>query len=229
MEKYQDDGVDEPRHGWCFWHIEFGREEMKKVYDFKFRAKKTLYALLVLSFLFYQYYVVLPLAFGAWSRYNSRAVHTLQNGWAPADSFMDDIWPIRQPTPWDISTDFPYPRRLEFDTSEGTWMRLDIHPHSGEIVFDLLGDIYCLPSSSYLSNAEAFVTEARPVLLGVPHDSDPHFSPDGKLLAFRSDAELGVENIWLTEWKGCDAMNVRPSSPDVEMLETLSRKGRRSR
>lgn len=129
----------------------------------------------------------------------------------PADVWEDNVWPIRQPTPWDISTDFPYPRKLEFDVEEGTWLRLDVHPKNGDIVFDMLGDLYCLPASSYLST-ESSVTKARPILLGVPHDSDPHFSPNGELLVFKSDAELGVENIWITEWKGCDSMDLRPTS-----------------
>jgi len=72
----------------------------------------------------------------------------------------------------------------------------------------LVGDIYCLPGHQAMKTGAT--TKARPVLTGVPFDSDPHFSPDGDRLVFRSDAELGVENIWITEWKGCEAMDVRP-------------------
>ncbi|KAH8119769.1 hypothetical protein DFH11DRAFT_6289 [Phellopilus nigrolimitatus] len=143
----------------------------------------------------------------------------------PAGEWKDDTWPLRAPTPWDISTDFPFPRTLEYDVDEGTWLRLDVHPTSGEIVFDMLGDLYCLPASSYLqlstnssspslksesTKDETISTAARPILLGIPHDSDPRFSPDGSLLVFRSDAELGVENIWVTDWTGCESMNIRP-------------------
>ncbi|KAI0329892.1 hypothetical protein GY45DRAFT_1324512 [Cubamyces sp. BRFM 1775] len=131
----------------------------------------------------------------------------------PSETWRDDIWPLREQTPWDISTDFPFPRLLEYDVTEGTWLRLDVHPKSGEIVFDMLGDIYCLPASAYASSrleSEAF-SRAIPVLLGVPHDSDPHFSPEGDRIVFRSDAELGVENIWVKEWKGCSNMDVRPT------------------
>lgn len=66
----------------------------------------------------------------------------------------------------------------------------------------MAGDIYCLAPPA---------TTAHPVLLGVPHDVDPHFSPSGEQLAFRSDAELGVDNIWVTPWTGCEDMSVRPS------------------
>ncbi|KAI0637449.1 hypothetical protein C8Q77DRAFT_1155282 [Trametes polyzona] len=139
----------------------------------------------------------------------------------PSEGWKDDVWPIREQTPWDISTDFPFPRSLEYDVTEGTWLRLDVHPKTGDIVFDILGDIYCLPANAY-SEASLGSSETRsravPVLLGVPHDSDPHFSPEGDRLVFRSDAELGVENIWIKEWKGCEASDIRPSLAANEQL-----------
>jgi hypothetical protein len=128
----------------------------------------------------------------------------------PASEWKDDVWPLRPQTPWDISTDFRYPRRLEYDVSEGTWLRLDVHPKSGDVVFDMVGDLYCLPAADVAKQTPtAGVTQARPILLGVPSDSDPHFSPEGDRLVFRSDAELGVENIWVMEWKGCEVMDIR--------------------
>jgi hypothetical protein len=54
-------------------------------------------------------------------------------------------WPLRNHTAWDISTDFPYARVLNFDVEEGTWIRLDVHPVSGDVVFGLLGGLYCIP------------------------------------------------------------------------------------
>jgi hypothetical protein len=102
-----------------------------------------------------------------------------------APEWRDDVWPIREQTHWDISTDYAYPRVLEFDVTEGTWLRLDVSP-TGDIVFDMLGDVYCLPSAEV--NAVSGAISARPILLGVPHDSDPHFSPDGDKIVFRSDA-----------------------------------------
>jgi hypothetical protein len=48
----------------------------------------------------------------------------------PADAFKDDVYPLRPHTPWDISTDYPFPRKLEYDVTEGTWLRLDVHPES---------------------------------------------------------------------------------------------------
>ncbi|CAA7266376.1 unnamed protein product [Cyclocybe aegerita] len=128
----------------------------------------------------------------------------------PADEWQDNIWPLRPPTPWDISTDYAYPRKLEYDVQEGTWLRLDVHPTSGDIVFDMVGDLYCLPRSRVSAGS---LVKAHPILLGVPYDSDPHFSPTGDRIVFRSDAELGVENIWVLEWKGCEEMDVRSNNP----------------
>lgn len=123
--------------------------------------------------------------------------------------WKDDIWPLREQTPWDISTDFPHPRVLEYDVQEGTWLRLDVHPKTGDIVFDMVGDLYCLPSRAYTSSRKV-ATTAHPILLGVPHDSDPHFSPAGDKIVFRSDAGLGLENIWVMPWTGCEKMDLRP-------------------
>lgn len=143
----------------------------------------------------------------------------------PASEWRDNVWPLREQTPWDISTDFPFPRKIEYTVTEGTWLRLDVHPKNGDVVFDMLGDIYCLPGEAYLANPNfddaANGAKARPVLVGVPHDSDPHFSPAGDKLVFRSDAGLGVENIWVTEWKGCDGMDVRPTVAEGELLDAL--------
>ncbi|KAF8881952.1 hypothetical protein CPB84DRAFT_1851423 [Gymnopilus junonius] len=131
----------------------------------------------------------------------------------PASEWKDNVWPLRPQDPWDISTDYPFPRKLEYDVQEGTWLRLDVHPTSGDIVFDMVGDIYCLPGGQALrAGSNGMPIKAFPVLTGIPHDSDPHFSPEGDRLVFRSDAELGIENIWVTEWKGCEGMNVRPAN-----------------
>lgn len=141
----------------------------------------------------------------------------------PSTEWKDDIWPIRQPSPWDISTDFPYPRTLEYDVQEGTWLRLDVHPVTSDIVFDMAGDIFCIPGNKYRHTNSGSIARAHPILLGVPHDSDPHFSPQGDSIVFRSDAELGVENIWIMKWTGCENMNVRPvqveQGPLMDALE----------
>ncbi|KAJ4475757.1 hypothetical protein J3R30DRAFT_3294092 [Lentinula aciculospora] len=141
----------------------------------------------------------------------------------PASEWQDNIFPFRQQSPWDISTDFPYPRLLEYDVEEGTWLRLDVHPTTGDIVFDMLGDIYCIPASeAYMYDSKA---RARHVLLGIPYDADPRFSPDGSRLAFRSDAGVGIDNIWIMNWSSCEEMDIRSwTVADPWLREALAAK-----
>ena len=44
----------------------------------------------------------------------------------PRDDSYD--FPLREPTPWDILAN--HSRPLSFDVSEGTWMNVDVIPHS---------------------------------------------------------------------------------------------------
>jgi len=157
-----------------------------------------------------------------WSIYRNRNASKLAFKISdPAEEWQDNVWPLRPPTAWDISTDYPYPRKLEYDVEEGTWLRLDVHPISGDVVFDMVGDLWCLPGEQALRPSYTTI-KARPILLGVPHDSDPHFSPNGDRMVFRSDAELGVENIWVMEWKGCDEMDLRSTTLREELLIALN-------
>jgi len=38
-------------------------------------------------------------------------------------------------------------RKLSFNTQQGTWMSLDVHPNGKEIIFDMMGDLYTVPIS----------------------------------------------------------------------------------
>jgi hypothetical protein len=149
---------------------------------------------------------ILPTPWSLFRRNNASSIGDLIHS-DPASKWKDNVWPLRPPTPWDISTDYAYPRKLEYDVQEGTFLRLDVHPTSGDIVFDMVGDLYCLPGAQALHSSNS-VINARPILRGIPYDSDAHFSPTGDRLVFKSDAELGVENIWVTEWQGCDEMDL---------------------
>jgi Tol biopolymer transport system component len=77
-------------------------------------------------------------------------------------------------------------RKISFTTNESSWMSLDISPDGKTLVFDLLGDLYTLPASG---------GKAVPLTSGMAFDSHPRFSPDGKSVAYISDAS-GSENLW---------------------------------
>ena len=89
-------------------------------------------------------------------------------------------------------------RKIEFTTDEGTWMSLDVAPDGKTIVFELLGDIYTLPIGG---------GEAKLIAGGMSFDTQPKFSPDGKLIAFLSDRD-GNENVWVMHADGSEPKQV---------------------
>jgi len=76
--------------------------------------------------------------------------------------------------------------RISFETTEGTWMNVDVSPDGESMVFDLLGDIYALPIAG---------GDAVPMTSGRAWDQAPRYSPDGRHVYFVSDRE-GYKNIW---------------------------------
>ena len=63
-------------------------------------------------------------------------------------------------------------RTIEFTTDEGTWVSLDVSPDGKTIVFELLGDLYTVPIDG---------GEAKAITTGLAFDSQPSYSPDGKI------------------------------------------------
>src|SRR5262249_60974288 len=64
---------------------------------------------------------------------------------APSAQQADTVQGRPGSRPWDITADLGPTQKLAFDTSEGTWMNVDVSPDGTQIVFDLLGDIYTMP------------------------------------------------------------------------------------
>lgn len=101
---------------------------------------------------------------------------------------------------WDVANppgDWEY-EELKFTTDEGTWMNLDVSPDGKNIVFDMLGDIYIIPSTG---------GKAKPLRTGIPFEVQPRFSPDGKQISFTSDAG-GADNIWVMNIDGSEPKQV---------------------
>src|ERR1051326_7422132 len=99
---------------------------------------------------------------------------------------------------WDVNNPPGTFKEVEFTTTEGTWMSLDVSPDGKEITFDLLGDIYSMP-----------ITGGEAKLLRGDHSLDvqPRYSPDGKKISFTSDAG-GGDNIWTMNRDGSDAKQI---------------------
>ena len=83
-------------------------------------------------------------------------------------------------------------RTFRFATEEGTWLSLDVAPDGHTVVFELLGDLYTLPIEG---------GEAKRITSGLPFDSQPRYSPDGKRIVFLSDRD-GSENVWTCDTEG---------------------------
>ena len=75
---------------------------------------------------------------------------------------------------------------VSFETTEGTWMTIDVSPDGKTLVFDLLGDLYLMPITG---------GEAVPLTTGMSWDQSPRYSPDGNHIYFVSD-RVGHNNIW---------------------------------
>lgn len=77
-------------------------------------------------------------------------------------------------------------RTFQLQTTEGTWMSLDVSPDGKQLAFDLVGDIYIMPIAG---------GKAKRVIGDLSFETHPKFSPDGKHLVVTSDRS-GSENIW---------------------------------
>ncbi|MEW6051521.1 MAG: amidohydrolase family protein [Candidatus Zixiibacteriota bacterium] len=111
---------------------------------------------------------------------------------------------------WDVTNPGVPCDTLEFDATEGTWTSLDVSPDGRKIVFDLLGDIYAMP-----------ITGGNATLLsgGLPYETQPRFSPDGKWISFTSDRG-GADNIWIMHTDGSERTQI--TKEDYRLLNNAN-------
>ena len=95
-------------------------------------------------------------------------------------------------------------RKIEFSTSEGTWMSVDVSPDGSTIAFDMMGDIYTIPFTGGTATA---------VTKGLAFDTHPRFSPDGNKILFTSDRS-GSDNIWYIDRVKEDTIQLTKESVD---------------
>jgi Tol biopolymer transport system component/imidazolonepropionase-like amidohydrolase len=108
------------------------------------------------------------------------------------------------PAKWDVLAKHGPSKDITFETSEGTWMSVDVSPDGKTLVFDLLGDIYTMPIAG---------GKATLILGGPAYETMPRWSPDGSRIAFTSDRD-GLENLWT-------------ASPDGKQLQQVSKEKER--
>ncbi len=103
---------------------------------------------------------------------------------------------------WDVNSPPGPTSEVPIDVTEGTWMNVDLSPDGKTIAFDLLGDIYTMPSTG---------GEATALTHDVAWQMQPRFSPDGKRLAFTSD-QGGGDNVWVMDLEGKNQKQVTNES-----------------
>ncbi|HVO31283.1 MAG TPA: amidohydrolase family protein [bacterium] len=103
-----------------------------------------------------------------------------------------------KPAPRQDSLPLKTTRTISFETTEGTWMSLDVSPDGKTVVFELLGDLYTMPVAG---------GKATRLTSGPAFDTQPRYSPDGKHIVFLSDRS-GGENIWLIDADGAHPKQV---------------------
>jgi imidazolonepropionase-like amidohydrolase/Tol biopolymer transport system component len=106
-------------------------------------------------------------------------------------------------------------KALDFTTTEGTWMGVDVSPDGQRIVFDLLGHLYEMPFAG---------GEATPLTRGRSFNHLPRYSPDGTRILFTSDRS-GKEEIWILH-RGTDSLEKVSAMPFRAFAATWSRDGR---
>jgi len=106
-----------------------------------------------------------------------------------------------KPPAWNVNTPPGVAKTAHIDVKTGTWMSVDVSPDGKTLVFDLLGDLYTLPIGG---------GEAKALTHSIAWEQQARFSPDGKQIAFLSDAG-GGDNVWV--------MNVDGSNPHAVTKE----------
>ncbi|WP_444996486.1 amidohydrolase family protein [Aliikangiella sp. IMCC44359] len=117
-------------------------------------------------------------------------------------SYAEQANPKDEKTKWDVNNPPGEKYQANIDVTEGTWMNVAVSPDGKTLVFDLLGDLYSLPIKG---------GKAKALTHSIAWEMQPQFSPDGKQIAFTSDAG-GGDNIWIMNSDGTNSRQITKES-----------------
>lgn len=124
---------------------------------------------------------------------------------ATLSAHAQDAAPAKPPA-WSVNAPPGAAKTASIDVTRGTWMSVDISPDGKTLVFDLLGDLYTLPITG---------GEAKALTHSIAWEQQARFSPDGKRIAYLSDAG-GGDNLWVMNADGSEPHAV--TQEDFRML-----------
>ena len=99
-------------------------------------------------------------------------------------------------------------RTLHIHAHSGTWMSLDVSHDGRTILFDMLGDLYAMPTAG---------GSARQLTQGLGFDTQPTYSPDGRSILFVSDRS-GADNLWVSDPDGRHAHQISFGDDDTVLV-----------
>lgn len=129
-----------------------------------------------------------------------------QPAWSAGAAEAPDTPEAPKKQPWNVNQPPGEVHTAEIDVRTGTWMSVDVSPDGKTLVFDLLGDLYLLPING---------GQARALTHSIAWEQQARFSPDGKQIAYISDAG-GGDNVWVMNVDGSNARAV--STEDYRLL-----------
>lgn len=95
---------------------------------------------------------------------------------------------------WDVNAPPGDWKTIRIESETVTWSNVDVSPDGKTLVFDALGDLYTMPIEG---------GQATALTADIAWNFQPRFSPDGRSIAYISDAG-GADNIWIMNADGSE-------------------------